>query len=749
MVFVNLCRRRGRTVLTLVGIAIGIAAMVALGALGAGLAAGYQAIAGGSQADLVLSQADAIDPATSAVEERVGDELRAMPEVRRVAGMVMGSVSARGGARYFFVFGYDPREFAIEHFLVVRGEDLSAPGVRGRPLLLGKLAAEALGVDVGDTLQLTGGATFRVVGVYETGDAFEEGGAVISLADAQALLQKPRLVSAYHIQLKDTSLSDQFRARVERRYPDLLLTTASEFGDKQQLVDVMRAIGWAFGALAIVVGGVGMTNTVLMGVFERTREIGVLRAVGWRRGWVLRLILGESLVLALIGGALGMALGVGIVFAVRNVPLYGILRGRFSLGLFVQAFAVATVLGVVGGLYPAWRASRLAPLEAMRYEGGGTGKSGKVLGLAAGGITLKSLLRRRTRTALTLLGIGVGIGAVVAIGGISEGFLDQFTQMAAGSNAHLMAIQADASDMGYSAIDERVGARITAHPNVARVSGVVIWFSTDVEGAPMFFLSGYHPQESAIRRFKVVEGEPLRANQQMLLGRAAAEALGREVGDTIRLGGSAFRVVGIFESGVNFEEMGGVITRRDCQVIASKPHQVTFYAIEVRDVARLAEVRAWLDQNFSEIDVSVTAKFAENIPDLESLQASVQGLVVLMALVGSVGMTNTILMSVLERTREIGVLRALGWTGFRVLGMVVKESLLLSGFSGLVGIGIGVGLAKVLGLAPVTSDFVQPVFTLQLFAQALAVALVLGSLGGLYPAWRATRMQPVEALRYE
>jgi ABC-type antimicrobial peptide transport system permease subunit len=749
MVFKNLFRRKGRTILTLVGIAIGVAAMVALGALGAGMAAGYQAMAGGSQADLVLSQADAWDPTMSVVEEHVGDELRAMPEVRQVAGMLMGNVSAQGGAKCFFIFGHDPDGFVIQHFRVVRGEGLAARGVRGRPLLLGKLAAETLDLDVGDAFQLTGG-TFRVVGVYETGDAFEEGGAVIPLADAQNLLQKHRLVSAYYIKLKDASLAEWFRARVERRYSDLLLSTASEFSDKQQTVDLLKGIAWAVGALAIVVGGMGMTNTVLMSVFERTREIGVLRAVGWRRGRVLRLILGESLTLALVGGVLGTALGAGAVYAVRNVPTYGILRGQFSAELLVQAFLTAAVLGLIGGLYPAWRASRLVPLEAMRYDGGGGSRRNSVPGVAIGGMTLKNLWRRKTRTALTLVGIGIGIGAVVAIGGIYEGFLSQLTSMITGSNVHLMAIEADVSDMSYSAIDEQVGARIAAHPDIAHVSGIVIWAATNVEGAPIFVLFGYHPQESAIRHFKVVEGEPLRANRQVLLGRAAAAAMGKEVGDTIQIGDSAFRVVGIFESGAGWEEMGGVVTLRDAQVIAGKPRQVSFYGIELRDVNRLDEVRAWLDEAFSDdIDVSVTSEFAENLPDMKSMQASVGGLAVLLALVGSVGMTNTILMSVLERTREIGVLRALGWRRRRVLAMILKESLLLSGFSGLAGIGIGVGLAKVLGAVPAVGGFVQPAFTPTMFAQAMVVALVLGALGGLYPAWQATRLRPVEALRYE
>jgi ABC-type antimicrobial peptide transport system permease subunit len=744
----NLFRRKGRTVLTLVGIAIGVAAMVALGALGAGMAAGYQAMASGSQADFVLSQPDIFDLTMSAIEEHVGDELRTMPETRQVVGTILGNVSAQGGGGYFFVFGHESDGFAVEHFRVVRGEGLTARGVRGRPLLLGKLAAEALELDVGDVLRLTGG-TFRIVGVYETGDAFEEGGAVISLADTQILLQKHRLVSAYYIKLKDTSLAERFRARVERRYPDLLLTTASEFGDKQQMVDVMKGIGWVVGALAIVVGGVAMTNTVLMSVFERTREIGVLRAVGWRRTRVLRLILGESLALALAGGVVGTVLGAGLVYAIRNVPLFGILHGQFSVGLFVQAFATTAVLGLIGGLYPAWRASKLAPLEAMRYDGGGGARRNSVLGVAVGGLMLKNIFRRKTRTALTVVGIGIGIGAVVAIGGIYDGFTGQMTEMAGGSNAHLMAIEADATDMGYSAIDERLGARIAAHPDIAHVSGLVVWVATNVEGVPFFMLLGYHPQESAIRRLKVVEGQPLTANRQILLGRAAAESTGRGVGDTMMLGDSAFRVVGIFESGVGWEEMGGVLTRRDVQVIAGKPRQVTMYAIELRDVDKLDKARAWLDEAFPQIEVSLTAEFAESLPDMQTSRASMGALAVLMATIGSVVMTNTILMSVLERTREIGVLRALGWSRRRVLAMILKESLLLSGLSGLTGIGIGIGLTKVLAAAPAVGGFLETAFTPALLAQAVIVTLVLGALGGLYPAWRATRLQPVEALRYE
>ena len=749
MIFKNLFRRKSRSLLTLAGIAIGVAAMIALGSLGAGLASGYQSIASGSQADLIMSEAESYDLSLSSVDEHIGEQLLAMPEVSEVAGMLIGNVSAAGGAKYFFIFGHDPAGFAVQHFRIIEGQGLDAHGVRGRPILLGKNAVEGLEVGVGDTVNLTGG-TFRVVGVYETGDALEDGAAVMTLKDAQTILQKPRLVNAFYVQLKDTRLAERLIEKAERRFPQVELTTPVEFSDKQQAVEIMEGMASAVAGLAIVVGGVTMTNTILMSVYERTREIGVLRAVGWRRSRVLRLILGESILLALVGGLVGTLLGVALVFSIRNVPLYGYTRGQFTSGLFLQAFAIAVVLGIIGGLYPAWRASKLQPLEAMRYDGSGHSRASGRFKLNIGGMTFKSVFRRKTRTALTLVAIGIGVGAIVGLGSIIDGVIGQLDTIFTESNAHIMALEADVSDMGYSAIPERVGARIAAHPEVAHVSGVVVGFNMENEEAPIFIIWGYHPQEKAISRFKIIEGEPLRANRQTVLGKPAAEALGKKVGDTFRVGESAFRVVGIYETGTGYEESGGLFTRRDTQVIAGKPSQVNWYAIELKDPDKAEQMMAYFDRNFPEIDATLTSEFAESLPDMESARAMLSGIAVLMALVGAFGMTNTILMSVMERTRELGVLRAVGWSRWRILTMILKESLLLGFLGGLAGILAGILMARGIAAIPGLGEMLgKGSFQPGLLVKAMAVAVVLGTIGGIYPAWRATKMQPVEALRYE
>jgi putative ABC transport system permease protein len=106
-------------------------------------------------------------------------------------------------------------------------------------------------------------------------------------------------------------------------------------------------------------------------------------------------------------------------------------------------------------------------------------------------------------------------------------------------------------------------------------------------------------------------------------------------------------------------------------------------------------------------------------------------------------------MSVFERTREIGVLRALGWRRGRILSMILRESLVLSLLGGVIGTVLGVGGIVLLNRLPVFSSFVKASFGMMLLIQAFFTALILGALGGAYPSWRASLLRPVEALRYE
>ncbi|HUV90863.1 MAG TPA: ABC transporter permease, partial [Anaerolineae bacterium] len=620
MVFKDLFRRKARTILTLLGIAIGVAAIVALGALAQGLKTGFVAMTRGSQADLVLSQAQSLSALVSSVEETVAGEVRALPEVAGVDGMLYTNALIDDSS-YLIVFGYDPEGFAIDHFRIVEGQALAeARTLRGKPLILGRRAAQSMDVQVGDTFRITGSA-FRVVGIYETGSGLEDGAAVLPLQEAQTLALQPHRVSVLYVKLKDPSKAGPLQVRLERRFPDLSVSTSAGFASQEPLFELLDGIAMAVAGLAVVIGGIGMTNTLFMSVFERTREIGVLRSLGWRRRQVLGLILGEALVLALLGGVAGSGLGILALVAVsRSGSLLGVFGSQLTPGLFGRALVTVLALGLVGGAYPAWWASRLLPVEALQYEGGVRSRANRrsAIRIPQSTIhnppaTLRSLWRRRTRTALTLLSIGVSIAAVIALGGVARGMLNAFTTMMTDSQTDLFAAEADI-DMDFSAISERVGARLAARSDVDGVSGM-FWTGASTDKMPMLIVYGYHPREFAIRRYRIVEGDPLAGRREIIIGRLAADKMGVQVGDTFRLLESNFRVAGIYETGLAFEDAGVVIGLREAQSITGKPRQVQFYLISLRDPGQAERVRGELEATFPDIDFSLTSELGESTSD--------------------------------------------------------------------------------------------------------------------------------------
>jgi ABC-type antimicrobial peptide transport system permease subunit len=728
------------------GIAVGVAAVVALGALADGFVAGYGTLASGSDADLLVMQDDAIDIVFSAVDEQVGQVLSGLSEVKAISEMVY-TFAATDGVPYFIVYGYDPDGYAIQHFKIIEGEPLSLRTSQrgGRPMLLGKVAAEDMDKRVGDTFRLYESA-FRIVGIYETGQPFEDGAAVVHLEDAQAITGKPRQVNAFLLKVREGADIEQLQTRIEQRFArtgsPLTATSSADFEAEQETLQYVRTFAWVVSFIAILIGGVGVMNTVLMSVFERTREFGVLRAVGWKPRQVLLMVLGESLGLSVVGGVLGVLLGMGALSAVQNVPTIGAVVGALSYQRFGQGLGIAVALGMLGGALPAWRASRLLPVEAMRSEGGSTQARRHVRWNA-----LRNVLRQPVRTLLTVIAISVAMMSIVLLGAMGDGMMDMMSGLAGGMDAHLVGSERDAS-VDLTKIDEGVVRRIAALPGVDSAEGFLTGY-TSYGDLPFFVVFGYQPRGTLIRGLRLVEGKPLTTHRQVLLGRVAAENLEKGVGQTVKLLNSRYKVVGIYESGVPFQDGGAVVALRDAQGLFGQPRTVSFVGVRLEDPRQADAMIAEIEARFPAISLSKVSEFAEDLSDMQLMQASTWGISVMALVVGGLGMTNTMVMSVMERTREIGVLRALGWRKRRIVTMVVRESVALSLLGSGAGVLIGVVLGSAINLVPLMQGFLRLQYSAGLFAQALGTAIVLGTIGGLYPAWQASRLQPVVALRYE
>ena len=168
---------------------------------------------------------------------------------------------------------------------------------------------------------------------------------------------------------------------------------------------------------------------------------------------------------------------------------------------------------------------------------------------------LKNLVRRPMRSLLTLLGIAIGVAAVVGLGAMAQGMMKNYGT-AVGLSNDLLVSQANAFDVAFSSLDDELGPRLPAIPGVDEVDpGVYGWIVTDE--MPFFLVFGYHPGSTAMAHYRIVEGKPVTGPEQIAIGRRAADSLKKGVGDTLRLYGVPYEIVGIYETGQGMEESGG------------------------------------------------------------------------------------------------------------------------------------------------------------------------------------------------
>jgi putative ABC transport system permease protein len=366
LIFRNLLRQRIRTLLTALGISLGITTVVALGVVTHSLKATAKDILHAGGADFAIGQAGSADLSFSTLTQEQLNEIAAYPEVDRAIGVLM-AVSRLGSNPYFLQLGIDPAD--LEHFEVPLLEGRYLASSATNEILLGQEAASQLDKKPGDTVELKD-RNFTVVGIYHTGDVWEDGGAMLPLATVQEYERKSGLMTLIYVKAKPGTDLDALTARIEEDHPELAtLRTLSDYNEVDQGMQMMDALNLAISFLAVFIGGIGVMNTMVMSVMERTREFGILRALGWRQRRVLQMVLGESILLCLIGALVGSILAVIFTRAILVFPVVrSFLALEYTPDVFIRGFAVGVAVALLGAIYPAIRAVRLSPIQAIRYE---------------------------------------------------------------------------------------------------------------------------------------------------------------------------------------------------------------------------------------------------------------------------------------------------------------------------------------------------------------------------------------------
>jgi len=214
--------------------------------------------------------------------------------------------------------------------------------------------------------------TYRIVGRFEVIEPIpmENNCALATIRAVKDLMPGDGGVHLAFLYLDDPLRTEEVARAVTTARPGLEVSRAADYVEKgfRQQLDNMEYFAWAISSLALVVAAIVILLVMLTNVNERTREIGTLRALGWSRGAVIALVLREGILLCLLGALAGAALGMAGAEAIAWKDPNKFLVPEYDAGLFLRAFAVAIGLGVAGALYPAWRATGMTPVEALRYE---------------------------------------------------------------------------------------------------------------------------------------------------------------------------------------------------------------------------------------------------------------------------------------------------------------------------------------------------------------------------------------------
>jgi len=364
----NLSRRPIRSLLTSLGVAIGIGAVVSLTSLTWGFERSWEAVNRARGIDLLVVRTSSRSPLPSAFAESTADTVAAIDGVEAATGVLNDMMSIES-APTVLVHGWRPGSFLWHHLRLLQGQ---WPGEKEQAVVLGAIAADTLDKSVGDAVQIDTEA-FRVCGVFTSSAVSERAAVIMPLARLQSLTAREGMINLVNVRMKgvaDTSaierLRQAIRARLEGGFRVYDATEAAQGNIGLQLA---KAVSFGTSVIAAVVGVVGVTNAVLMSVFERLHEIGILLAIGWRRRRIVQMILLESLCLSSLGGALGIVIG---LVSVRLLLLTPALRGQIDAEagpvMLASVLAITLVVGAVGGLYPAWFGARMMPTEALRHD---------------------------------------------------------------------------------------------------------------------------------------------------------------------------------------------------------------------------------------------------------------------------------------------------------------------------------------------------------------------------------------------
>jgi putative ABC transport system permease protein len=742
--------------------------------------------------------------------------------------------------------------------LFVSGVDFAAPDPTGGRTIAGREPsrpdeielerswAEQEGLGPGGQLRLAtpaGLTTLTVSGIFELQTSLDLGGYGVAALPAETnrrLTGKQGTWDEIDVIAADGVEAETLQRRIAAVVgPGVEVATPAGKGDQaNESLAGLDIVLYFFSGMAIFVGGFLILNSFNMTVLQRMREIGTLRALGASRRRVATSVVGEAMVLAVLGCLLGLVLGIGLaeLLAAAMRSYFGLPLSALEItgGAGVAAVVVGLLATLGGSLYPALRAGRIAPIEALTGGGGIERRPGwrRALvgsllffpGLAIGGLfwfsnnsgdalaalvgigstmtmfvgmvllspfvvmplirllavparalmpaegrlAADSLRANPLRTSATAAALVVTLSVVVVNSMMSASFIGSIDAELDARFARDLTVQ----PVGYSeygppttGLNPTLQRRVAALPAAGVVTPRRIVYTTHLPGTgEPGLLAAIDPAQwprvdhSEYEGASTAEAMAGLSAGGVVVGKGLSDETGLGVGDTLALEGASGTVRAPIVATVDTLEANGnlitlsLATMKDVYGITTDSILAVSAVLPAQRKALDRQVAGLLERDYPGFEAISNDQFKQQYADqIDQQFAFFNAIIGIAVVVGLLGIVNTLSMSVLERTREIGVLRALGGSRWRIRRAMLDESLLISLAGSVAGVlaGLLVGAVWIVSIRESTLVGIELRIPTGILVVIAVLSVVIGTLAAILPARRAARLDPLQALTYE
>jgi putative ABC transport system permease protein len=365
LILINLRRHRIRSFISIAGIAFSVAAMLTIVTILQGAIGMFSGILS-SDSEIIVFERNVSDLFFSNVPTTAVQEIAAWPMVQHADPVLFGIVSSADHP-IITCFGVTTADARIRKATWLAGDRVNF-AQQSDNVVLGERAAEFLNAKLNSHVQI-GHGMFHVVGILKTANGFEDGGVFMPLNSAQNFFHKEGSSSVITVKLRNKDDASTFKSLVNTKYSNLIGLEDTEFTRSYSQFKILKATAWAVGGCGLLLGGLGVANTMIMSVFTRIREIAILRVSGFSNSQIAGIIFGESAMLSVLGALTGLSIGTCFLFLLKLIPaLHGYVDVSIQSPVVLVVILLAFLTGVAGALYPAFYAMRVRAVEALRFE---------------------------------------------------------------------------------------------------------------------------------------------------------------------------------------------------------------------------------------------------------------------------------------------------------------------------------------------------------------------------------------------